>query len=314
MQAEPRPETKRSRFALSLLAALATHATLLAVLPNDRGARPALDDASEPFAVELFEDAPKAPPPAAEAAAPAPDAPSEGRATSPQAPALARVAPVDKRPAEAGGEASAGAEASPGAGGGPGAEAGEGQGPRPPINFSLGASAGRAFALPTTAPPSDAGPRPPPDPAERVRTSLQTAQDNHDRELGLGWGGEVLAAARTGVIRDAAPAGEGQAVIEVELDASGVAVAARVRSASSPDGWRRVADALLAALRGRRIRGLDGSRGGRIALRLEARERMPSGASDAVKYCGTGACFDVSDVGAQKLRTINVSLERKERL
>jgi hypothetical protein len=295
------------------LAALGAHALLFAYLPRQRAAQTEGGDTNEPFTVEFFEPAP---PPAAAANVPAPEALAEPQERSPQA-AVARTAPNDHRPPNAERDATAPvAEAPPKAPeGATGAEAGA-EGPRGPINFNLGALAGRAFApVPGPAPPSEAAPGPPVNPAERARTYLQQAQDNHDRELGLGWGGEVTAAAHSGPIRDAAPGGEGEAVIEVELDASGAAVAAHVRSASSqPDGWRRVADALLSALRNRRVRGLDGSRGGRVALRFQARERLPSGSDSVVKQCGLGACGDLADVGAQKLRTLNVRLERKERL
>jgi hypothetical protein len=311
VQAEPRPETKRPRFALSLLAAFATHAVLFAVLPRDKGWRPPALDAQEPLAVELLEEPPAEVKPPAEAT---PDRP----APSPEpAPNLAKVAPVEKRAPSAESDASrAPAEVALGAGGaGPPPEGSEATGPKPPINFNLGAVSGRAFAASTASSASEARPATPPDPAERARKYLVQAQDDHDRELGLGWGGEVTTAANSGAVRDAAPGGEGNAVIEVDLDANGIAVAVRVRSASSQlDGWRRVADTLLAALRGRTVKGLENSRGGRIALRLETRERLPSGAGNVAKIEGLGVRGDLADLGARKTRTMNVRLERKERL
>jgi hypothetical protein len=312
--AEPRPEKpKRQRFALSLFAALLTHVTLLTVLPRQPGQRSASLDDATPFEVDMVVEAP---PPAPEAPPPpAAEAPAERRATAEAvSPSLAKATTLEKRPVQTEGEATTAPDTAGVGSVNPRAE-GAGEGPRAPINFNLGPLAGRAFAPPPGAPGPEGPPPPPPDPADRVRKSLQQAQDTHDRELGLGWGGEVVAAANSGPIRDAAPGGEGNAVIEVELDATGGVVSARVRSSSSQaDGWRRVADALLAALRGRRVRGLDGSRGGRIALRLQTRERLPSGADAVVKQCGLGACGDLADIGTTKIRTMNVSLERKERL
>jgi hypothetical protein len=313
--AEQQPKKRRSRFTYALLAAGATHAFLFVALPRDDGQRLATLDDQEPFSVELFDDAP--PRPADEAPAPAAAEPSRQAVPAEAAPNLAKVAIVDKRAPTAEPEA---ATAPPdgtlgAAGAGPRVESGEAAGARAPINFNLGSLSGRAFAVSTASSAAEAPAPAPPDPAERVRKSLAQAQDDHDRELGLGWGGEVTSAAHSGAVRDAAPGGEGNAVIEVDLDANGAAVSVRVRSASSQsDGWRRVADALLAALRGRSVKGLAGSRGGRVALRFEARERLPSGADSVVKQCGIGVCGDLADLGAQKLRTINVRLERKERL
>ncbi|HEU4410092.1 MAG TPA: hypothetical protein VFS43_32860 [Polyangiaceae bacterium] len=282
-------------------------------MPRDKGERPPASDAQEPLTIELLDEAPKPPAPD-EPKAPAAEAAPERRAPTEAAP-LAKVAPADKRaPAAETGAPTAPAEVALGAGGGgPAAEGTEGA--RPPINFNLGPVSGRVFATAPTSSAAEAPAAPPPDPGERARKYLAQAQDDHDRELGLGWGGEVTAAANSGPIRDAAPGGEGQAVIEVELDANGSAVAARVRSASSqPEGWRRVADVLLAALRGRTVKGLQGSRGGRIALRIETRERLPSGSGSVVKHEGLGVRGDLADIGAQKIRTLNVRLERKERL
>jgi hypothetical protein len=297
---------------MSLLAALATHAFLYVVLPRERAQPVAIVD-QEPFAVELIEEAPRPPEPKA----PAAEAPPDRAAQPPEpAPNLAKVAPAEKRAPAAESDATTAppAEVALGAGGSGPARV-EGGEPRGPINFNLGPVSGRAFAVSTASSASEAPPPPPPDPAERARKYLAQAQDDHDRELGLGWGGEVTAAANSGPIRDAAPGGEGQAVIEVELDANGTPVAARVRSASSQlEGWRRVADALIAALRGRTVKGLEGSRGGRIALRLETRERLPSGASAIAKPSGLGVTGDLADIAARKIRTLNVRLERKERL
>jgi hypothetical protein len=105
---------------------------------------------------------------------------------------------------------------------------------------------------------------------------LARALTEHDLELGLGQGGQVLSAfeakART---MDAAI--EGWALFDVGVDSAGRVSVYVTDASTGRDAWERVARTAVADVDARRIRIPRGARGWRIAVRIEAKEQYPDG-------------------------------------
>lgn len=98
----------------------------------------------------------------------------------------------------------------------------------------------------------------------------------HDLELGLGQGGQVLSAFEARA-RTMDVAVEGWAVFDVGIDSSG-RVSVYVKDASTArDAWERVARTAVADVDAKRIRIPRGARGWRVAVRIEAKEQYPDG-------------------------------------
>ncbi len=149
---------------------------------------------------------------------------------------------------------------------------------------------------------------------------LQEALDQHDRALGLGFGGPAASAVRSAVSNISAPRA-GLALIELVFDGTGKVQSARVLSANDDQaGWARVAADARAALAAARIRVPSQSSGLAVTLQVEARMQLPSGASpgDAVNVhpSGLGAAgqFDLSDIGARPTRNVSVRIVGERRL
>jgi hypothetical protein len=249
-----------------------------------------------------------------ENARPAPRAPAE----PPRTPTGEGAAKVEKVVPSPRGEIASAEPASSAGGEAPGS-ASAGEAPRA-INFSLG-------KLPSSwgAPAPEASSRvaPPPDPAARVAQELRRAQDDHDKELGLGWTGNVINALSTTEIRNSAPPGEGTARVEVEFGGDGRPKSTRIVSGTGgASSWQRLAELLAASLMRKPPAGLAGGRGARITVEVRLTERLPSGAAPggnySVKPCGVGVCagaeFDLSDIGAKVIRIMRASIVQAERL
>lgn len=249
-----------------------------------------------------------------ENARPAPRAPAEPSRT-PTSEGAAKVEKVAPSPR---GEV-ASAERAPSAGGEASGSASPGEAPRA-INFSLG-KLPSGWGAP--APEASSRAAPPPDPAARVAQELRRAQDDHDKELGLGWTGNVINALYTTEIRNSAPPGEGTARVEVEFGGDGRPKSTRVVSGTGgSSSWQRLAELLAASLMRKPPAGLAGGKGARITVEVRLTERLPSGASPGpnvyAKPCGVGACvgaeFDLSDIGAKVIRIMRASIVQAERL
>jgi hypothetical protein len=139
---------------------------------------------------------------------------------------------------------------------------------------------------------------------------LRDALAAHDRAIGLGSGGPVLAVARD--VAFAATVDESAATIAVDADATGHVTSARVVSATSDTGgWSEVATAIVKAMRGRTLKVPPDARGIVVSVRLEVALRLPSGARaghpvEAGFVPGAfSMSFDVADVGARPKRTVS---------
>lgn len=179
------------------------------------------------------------------------------------------------------------------------------------IDFSLGRLApGWGVGPPASAPP----PAPPVDPGARARRELSRVQDQHDADLGLGWAGNALNALYTTDIRNSAPPGEGDAVIEVELGPDGRPKGARVLSGTGGvGGWQRLSDLLATALEQKPRADLGGARGARVTVAVRVTERLPDGSKPVYGLCGAASCLS-TNVGAKVVRLLRASLVRAERL
>ena len=106
---------------------------------------------------------------------------------------------------------------------------------------------------------------------------FREAHDAHDRELGLGPSAPVVAAAREAGSIPSAP-DTGNAVFEVNADASGKVLSASVVSFSADgSGWIAVAQQLVAVMGSKTLRLPVGAHGFRVRLRISAERTLPSG-------------------------------------
>jgi hypothetical protein len=184
-------------------------------------------------------------------------------------------------------------------------------------------------------PVAQAEPAPAPPARPSPNRILRDGLDAHDRSLGLGTGGPLISAAHEAASPSIAP-DVGSATFDVESDAMGRVVAARVVSASAEaSAWNDVAQELVRLMSAKTLRVLRDSRGTRTRLRIVAQRTLPSGAAyersagavpqdscsgEAVgpgglgRKCGAGMptgltqSFDLADIGARASRIVRVQL------
>ncbi|APR78200.1 Hypothetical protein A7982_03547 [Minicystis rosea] len=161
------------------------------------------------------------------------------------------------------------------------------------------------------------GPRKgPPNPtAEGLTALLRDSLEQSDRDLGLGRGA-LISAAESYDVRTLVPAGESVATIVVDVDAQGAAIAANVGTVTAHRGaWDRIAETMLASLRGRTIGRPGALRPTRFTVRVDVRVRLPSGARK-LGECLPGqdgvVCFDLSDIGAHHTLQIHARVVGEE--
>lgn len=127
-----------------------------------------------------------------------------------------------------------------------------------------------------------------------------------DRARGMGRGGVVATGARAAAL--AKGPNEGRATFVVLTDREG-----KVRSVSVADPsadaalWNEAARYLRGALASKRLRVPPGAAGLRVAVLVESKIQMPSGAKPgkSVEVQGAGAAFDVADIGAHPSRVVS---------
>ncbi len=177
---------------------------------------------------------------------------------------------------------------------------------------------------------------PPPStrPTNRI---LRDPLDARDRALGLGSAGALVSAAHAAASPSLAP-DVGTATLEIECDAAGHVVSARVLAASADaTQWGAVARELVRLASSRTVRVPAGARGVRTRLRIVAERALPSGKKSTVtpgatpddvpggmdnKVCegegasrkcaagmivgATGNLVDVTNIGARASRIVRV--------
>jgi hypothetical protein len=160
---------------------------------------------------------------------------------------------------------------------------------------------------------------PPEEPPRKGGGGLSDALAEHDRALGLGSGGPVLAVARDAAL--SALVDESAATIYVDADSSGRVTTARVVSSTGDGaGWNEVARAIVKGLRGRTLKMPPDARGITVTVRLEVAVRLPSGAraghpvstgvSDGMFTLG----FDVADAAGRPRRVVSGQILDERRL
>jgi hypothetical protein len=129
-------------------------------------------------------------------------------------------------------------------------------------------------ALPASTADEAREPSPPlPSPARILRDAL----DAHDRAIGLGSEGPLVSAAHEAASPEIAP-DVGSATLEIECDANGGAVTARVvYTASDAAAWSDVARELAKLVSSKRLHVPPGARGVRTRLEIVAERALPSG-------------------------------------
>jgi hypothetical protein len=126
-----------------------------------------------------------------------------------------------------------------------------------------------------------------------------------DRSLRLGRGA-LLSAARATEVRKELPSGESTATIAVDVDAAGAAQGVTLLSSTAHgDAWTRVARAMAAELAGTPMGAHFGPDGERVLLRVELRERFPSGHATLVEIVAGRLVFDVADFASRKRRQLH---------
>jgi len=112
---------------------------------------------------------------------------------------------------------------------------------------------------------------------QRIDHVLRSGLAEHDRQLGLGPEGPVVAAV-TDLVMQSTTAPNTDALLLVRTDGSGETVHVEVLEASGDRGaWNAVARSLAQALHGKKLRVPSGSGGVTMQLQVVSREQLPSG-------------------------------------
>jgi hypothetical protein len=247
-------------FARSLIAALVLHGALVILAGHVAVRRPEPAPPAAPLEVEV-EPADPEPPLAASPAR----APSAVAAPLEHAEGASRVAVAEPRtgataPAEAG-HAAASSEAwsAPVMG---------------PLSLdSLGVGRANPFLVPQRTREAD----PAREAARRVEQSMGQAALTHDREIGLGPDGPVVAELESATAHGATPP-NGRAVFRAVVGADGqLEQLALVDTSEDARSWEEVLRAASAGLAGRRMRKVPGARSVAMTIEVVARWQLPSG-------------------------------------
>jgi hypothetical protein len=182
---------------------------------------------------------------------------------------------------------------------------------------------------------ASSAPRPPPSADEWVRGGdfarrLSDDMRAHDLATGHSIAGPLVTAAHEAASPRVAP-DVGRATIEIDSDASGEVVAARVVDASTDRArWEDVAEQIRRSMAHKRLRVPSGARGVRAHVRIVAERTLPSGEhtsfdpaaapeevcdrSGPTRRCGAGmpgaggTWGDVTNFGAKRSRIVHVQL------
>jgi hypothetical protein len=116
-----------------------------------------------------------------------------------------------------------------------------------------------------------------PSPGASAEAAMRSALDERDRAAGLDRSGPIASAMHAVAGGDRIAPGS-SATLVATVDESGAVVAVAIaRSTGDAAAWRNVADALLAAMRGKRIAVPQGAHGLRLGFAVESRVRRAGG-------------------------------------
>jgi hypothetical protein len=119
--------------------------------------------------------------------------------------------------------------------------------------------------------------------AERLSASLRSAIAFQDQSIGLGPEGPATSAV-IDIVQQGTTSPDGAATLRVHTDATGSVLRSEVIAASGDTReWELIADALVKALHGRKLRIPHGANGMSFDLKVTSREQLPSGASPGLE-------------------------------
>lgn len=301
-----------SRLHGALLAAVALHCALYALGAFYESQRPAPRAATRPLEVEVDW---VAPPPAVEPLAPEPEPEPEPRqanpTTAPPARVAAATAPSVSSPATDEGSGVE-LESLPPSSGVATAPSSPSPAPGPKRRIDLGldgkmfaVEAGTSLQLPGRV-----------DPSRQLNRSLANGAAASDVGRGLARGGVLVSSLRS-VARLEGPE-TGSAVIQIQVDASGVPVGVRLLQGGSAE-WDRVLRRLRAQLTQQRLRVPQGAAGLMVTLAVHSKVQRPSGASAngpaadvELSPLETTGTFDLSDLSGSVQRIVAARILSEE--
>jgi hypothetical protein len=137
---------------------------------------------------------------------------------------------------------------------------------------------------------------------------IQDALTKRDKEIGIDQPavGTVKAAVRAAVQSSDVP-NVARGTIEVRLGPGGQVLGVKVVSmvGGTNDQWQRIAAAASAALRGQSLPLTgDYAKGATVMVSVTSNDQPPAGAKGGIS--GTGATFDISNIGAHTSRVVRV--------
>lgn len=149
---------------------------------------------------------------------------------------------------------------------------------------------------------------------------LRESLDRANQDKGLGFGGPVASAAHQASLSAKAPV-QGAVTFEVLTDAAGTVTAVSLRGASGGD-WSSVAGVLRSLLSRQKLRVPTGSSGVAVAVRVEAKQQLPSGRAPTergAKITGVGPLslsgqFDLADLSSKVTRVVSARVVSERRL
>ena len=142
--------------------------------------------------------------------------------------------------------------------------------------------------------------------ADAVTRIMRADLDDHDRAVGLGASGALVAAARNAASPLTAP-DVGSATLEIECDAAGHLTDARLLPPASA-AWENVRRELVRLMATRTARVPAGARGVRVRLRVDAERVAPGGSKPIVN---AGAVPDDVPGGMDPSGCVGSGLTRK---
>ncbi len=275
---ERSPSERRAirRARVSLALACGVHSALLFVIWKSHSAHPADAESAENAVWELDPNALEPLPPERESPElPSPERDNEAESRSARAMAPGAAYEGRKDRAEPSGELPA-PSAAPSGSAAPTAGEGWTFSPtgRGPMDLGLGSARGpKSFTYdPNAKAAATEGQGPP----RSITGGLAEALDEEDAKRGMSRGAPVKVAVDAAAHTSDAP-GEGKAVFDVAVDATGECHINLLSSNGDFEQWNRLAAVIRNHLAGKRVRVPPGARGLRVVVEVEARQQFPDG-------------------------------------
>lgn len=140
---------------------------------------------------------------------------------------------------------------------------------------------------------------------------LRGEMKSHDKDIGIDLPGAGTVASAVGAaVRSLETPNEGRASFAVRLSPQGKVLEVKLisNSTGNREVWERAARAAAAQLKSRTL-AMTGefSKGAMVYVNVSSDLVMPSGTKGGIQRDGAGAQFDLSDIGAHKVRRVHTS-------